>query len=64
MLPLTNHTVTYTVSNGDGNIVMFKKQQPLNNGVVSDEIEIHPDSKDGIWTITVVDDVTVSFIIK
>ena len=64
MLPLTNHTVTYTVSNGDRNIVMLKKQQPLNNGVVSDKIEIHPDSKDGIWTITVVDDVTVSFIIK
>ena len=61
MRPL-NHTVTYTVHDKNRNLIMMKKNQPLEMGVASDEIEIHPNADHGSWEIKFTDDVIVSLV--
>ena len=61
MKPL-NNTVTYTVQDSNNNLIMMKKKQPLQFGVISDEIEIHPNADHGYWRIKFTDDVIVRFL--
>lgn len=60
LLPL-NQSVSYEIKDPKDNVILLKKNQKLTSGVVSDELNLHPDSIKGNWKITFSDvDVSIS----
>ena len=47
------------MTNSDGNILMLKKGQTADQGLISDEIDIHPKTKEGLWKISMKDEKSV-----
>ena len=56
----SNLPITYKVIDDDENVLLLRKHRIPNQGVISDQYEIHSDVKQSTWRIEVSDEITVS----
>ena len=56
----SNIPITYKVVDENENILLLRKHQAPDKGVISDQYEINSDIKQSQWRIEVKDEITVS----